>query len=221
MADATAISSAAACDVKVEDVGGARKRLTITIPPQLIDEKIEESMGTLAGQTALPGFRKGRAPRALLERRFGSTLRRETKSQLIAETYARAIEEKQIKPLGEPEPVRPLDEIELEPGKALTFEVEIEVVPEFELPKLDVIKIVKPVLDVTDEHIEAELTRQRTQHGDIVAIESGFEAGDRLLGPGSVTKEGETEPFFRHENVDIIVPPKDDDGRGHVLGLMI
>jgi trigger factor len=221
MADATALSSAAAYDVKVEDVGGARKRLTITIPPQLIDEKIEESMGTLAGQTALPGFRKGRAPRALLERRFGPTLRRETKSQLIAESYARAIEEKKIKPLGEPEPVRPLDEIELEPGKALTFEVEVEVVPEFELPKLDAIKIIKPVLEVTNEHIEAELTRQRTQYGNIVAVDSGFEPGDRLLGPGSVTKEGETEPFFRHDNVDIIVPPPDDDGRGHVLGLMI
>ena len=136
MADETAATEEKTYDVKVEDAGPAKKRLTITVPVDVIAEKIEESMGTLAVQTALPGFRKGRAPKKLLERRFGTSVRSETKNQVIADGYASAIEEHDIKPVGEPEPVEKLDELELEEGKPLTFSVEVEVVPEFELPDL-------------------------------------------------------------------------------------
>jgi trigger factor len=59
--------------VKIEDVGPARKRIKITIPAEVIDEKLRESLSTLSHQTALPGFRKGHVPQKLLERRFGTS----------------------------------------------------------------------------------------------------------------------------------------------------
>ena len=65
---APAASEKSGYDVRVEDAGPARKRLTITVRPDVLDEKLDESMGTLASQAVLPGFRKGRAPMALLER---------------------------------------------------------------------------------------------------------------------------------------------------------
>ncbi len=58
MADAPAASEPAH-EVKIEDVGPGKKQLTITVPPEVISEKIKESVGTLAAQTVLPGFRKG------------------------------------------------------------------------------------------------------------------------------------------------------------------
>ena len=64
------MAEATANEVKVEDAGPARKRLTITIPAETIAEKIDDSMATLIAKTSLPGFRQGRAPRHLLERRF-------------------------------------------------------------------------------------------------------------------------------------------------------
>ena len=91
MADATATPQSDQ-DVKIEDVGPALKRLTITIPAESVTEKIEESIGTLNTQAALPGFRKGKAPRRLLEKRFGTTVRDETKNRLIADAYAKAVE---------------------------------------------------------------------------------------------------------------------------------
>ena len=63
MADGTATMTQSEYDTKVEDVSTAKKRLTITVPSEVIDEKIAASMGTLAGQTVLPGFRKGRSIR--------------------------------------------------------------------------------------------------------------------------------------------------------------
>lgn len=206
-------------EVKIEDVGAAKKRLTVTVPASVINEKIDASMGTLANQTALPGFRKGRAPKALLERRFGSTVRDETRNQVIADGYASAIREHDIKPVGEPEPVEPVEELVVEHGKPLTFSVDVEVVPEFELPDLEGIEINKPILELTEEHVDSELKSQCAQVGEIRSLKSDFEAGDRITGPGTVTKEGDDEPFFHHENIDMVLPEKGAHGR--VLGLLV
>lgn len=218
---AAADTSSANNKVKIEDVGPARKRLTITIPAETIDEKLKESMSTLAGQTVLPGFRKGHVPTKLLERRFGTSVRTETKNQLVANAYAIAIEEKQLKPVGEPEPGEGMAELELQPGKELTFTLEVEVVPTFDLPSLEGIEVKKPMLEIADKHIEDELKRQQIAQGTPSKIESDFEEGDRLGGYATVVKEGEEEPFFRQADVLILMPGKGDGGRGQVLGLMI
>src|SRR5688572_22803089 len=144
-------------DVKIEEAGPARKRLTITVPAAVIDEKLAESIATLSHEAAIPGFRKGKVPQKLIERKFGSSVRNETKNQLIASAYSEAIEEHKIKPVGEPEPVGDMTKIELEQGKPLTFSLEVEVSPEFELPKFDGIEIKKPVLPITEEMVGDEL----------------------------------------------------------------
>lgn len=224
MADAPATADPTAeivDDVTVEDIGPARKRLTITIAPETISEKLEDSVDTLAASTSLPGFRKGRAPRKLLERRFGAAVRKETKNQLLADAYAKAIEDKSIQAVGDPEPVTPTDEIELQEGKPLTFIVEIEVVPEFDLPNLQGIEIKKPEFEVTDDDIETELTRQRAMMGKAVKIERDFVGDDLIAGRVTVTKDGETEPLIKDEFTIVAVPGDNDGGRGPILGIMI
>ena len=113
------------------------------------------------------------------------------------------------------------EELELEEGKPLTFSLDVETVPEFTMPELAGIKVKKPTLDVTAEHVDGEVLRQCTQQGELESVKDGFEEGDRLLGPGSATKVGDDEPFFTHDNIDVIVPGTEDDGRGHVLGLIV
>lgn len=224
MADAPATADATSQvvdDVAIEDIGPARKRLTITIPPETISEKLEDSVDTLAASTSLPGFRKGKAPRKLLERRFGAAVRKETKNQLLAEAYAKAIEDKSIQAVGDPEPITPPDELELQEGKGLTFIVEIEVVPEFDLPDLQGIEVKRPAFEVTDDDIETELTRQRMVMGAAVKIEGDFVADDLIAGRVTVTKEGETEPLINDESTLVAVPGDDDGGRGPIHGIMI
>jgi trigger factor len=221
MADAAVTTEAQKYEVKVEDVGPAKKRLTITVPSDLVDEKLDESMATLATQTALPGFRRGRAPQKLLERRFGSAVRGETKNQVIADAYSTALEQEGIKPVGEPEPVDSMEGLELEAGKSLTFSLDVEVVPEFELPDLTNVEVKKPVFEIGNEHIDTEIERQALQHGELTEIKGDFQKNDRLIGPGFAKKESEDEPFFTHDNIDIIMPGEDEGGRGQVLGLLI
>jgi len=221
---ATAVTEAPANKVVIEDAGPACKKITITIPAQAIDLKLQESMATLGHETVVPGFRKGKVPQGLLERRFGTAVRTETKNQLIAGAYAEAIEKNSLKPVGEPEPAdgpESMAKLEITPGKPLTFALLVEVVPDFTLPALDGIEVKKPLLEITEKHINDELTRQRTLHGTPEKIEGGFKEGDRIGGYASVLRNDEVEPFFRQDNVLILMPGKDDGGKGAVLGLMV
>ncbi|MHC4273153.1 MAG: trigger factor [Planctomycetota bacterium] len=221
MADAPTTPDAADHDVQIEDVGPALKRLTITIPGPAVSEKIEESIGTLSQEAALPGFRKGKAPRKLLERRFGHTVRDETKNRLIADAYAKAIEDHGIKPVSEPEPTEPPEKLKLEVGKPLSFAVDVEVVPEFELPELEGIDIKKPLLEITDEHIADRIERQQHRLGEQLRIDGDFREGDRMLGHFALTAESKEEPLAEGDNALIVHPGSEDGGRGPVLGLMI
>ena len=124
-------------DISLEEAGPARKRLYFTIPADVVTAKIEESLSTLRNQTVIPGFRKGKVPASLLERKFGSSVREETRNTLIGEAWKAAVEEHELKTLGEPEPVGDPTEVKVEEGKPFTFTLEVEVMPEFDLPAFD------------------------------------------------------------------------------------
>src|SRR5436309_2263374 len=119
--------------VSISDAGPSRKRISIEVPAETVTERLKESLDTLLDEAELPGFRKGRAPRSLVEKRFGSTLRNEAKRQLVSDAYKKAVEEHKLKVVGDPV-AEAIDEVKLEDGKSLAFDIEVEVMPEFKLP---------------------------------------------------------------------------------------
>ncbi len=205
--------------ISIEDAGPARKRISITVPAETVDAHLGDQMSTLRSQTNLPGFRKGKAPAALLERRFGSAIREEAKGKLISDGYAAALEEHDLQTLGEPEPVEDPSEVVIEEGKPFSFSLEIEIMPTFDLPALDGIQIVRPVVDVEDAHIDEEIDRQKTRHGEVESVTDQVVAGDFLVGAAHVTRRGEDEPFFKTEQTRVAVPAKGKSGQ--FLGLLI
>lgn len=207
--------------VTVEEVGPARKRLTITVPASTIDAKIEESFSTFALNATVPGFRKGKAPRALLERRVGESLRGETKSQIVGLAYSQALEEHKIKPVGQPELDEATREQKLELGKPLTFSIDVEVVPTFDLPKVDGLEVKKPVIEVTPAHVEAELKRTQFRFGTPERITGPFQPYDRMIARATVTKEGHEGVFFETDRALVVVPSDEEQGKGQILGLLV
>ena len=208
-------------DVVIEDGGTSAKKVTITIPADAVDEKIEYSFGTLQDQAQMRGFRKGHAPRQLLEKRFGKDLLLEARGQLIGAAYQQAIEEKELKVIGEPEFPDELADQSLERGKPFTFSFTVEVVPEFDLPELQDVAVKKPVIEIGDSHVDEELERLRYRMGTPERITGPFEALDRMVGTAKVTVEDHEGTFFETEGALITVPGPDDEGKGPVLGLMI
>ena len=206
-------------DIKVEDAGPARKRISVNVPSDAIDQQMTASLGTLQSQAQLPGFRKGKAPRHLLQRRFGSAMQEETVQKLVRESYEKAVSDNKLAVLGDAEVIGGEESLKLDEGKPFTFELEVEIVPEFEFPDFEKIEILRPQLEVGDDLIQAEIDRQCLRAGNAERIEGDFQPLDRMLGSIIVMGDGEEEPLFTHDQALVVLPESGE--KGQVLGLLI
>ena len=205
--------------VTIPDDGPSRKKIEIEVPAEAVDEKITGALDTLAAEAELPGFRKGRAPKRLLEKKFADLINREAKSELITSAYSQAVEENELKVIGDPMPDDEVADLEVEAGKPLKFTFAVEVMPEFELPDLEGIEVAKPLLEVTDEQVDAEIEKLQINEGDLEQRDEP-EPGDYLTGHGIMTDGGDEE-FYNIEGAVVRVPTKDDEGRGMILGVVV
>ncbi len=204
--------------VKIEDVGPCRKRIAIEIPAETVNETIEESYETISHEAALPGFRKGRAPKRLIEKRFSGYVRDEARSRLISRAYQEAVESNNLKILGQP-PASAFEGVELEMGKPLSLEVEVEVMPEFDLPALKGVKVLKPDAALPDGIIDQEIKKICVNEGTLEDRDAP-EAGDYVMGKGVMTDSEGTE-HYNIEGAVVQIPEKDGDGSGMILGVMV
>jgi trigger factor len=204
--------------VKLSDAGPSCKKLSIEIPAETVSEKLRDSLDTLAVEAELPGFRKGRVPRWLVEKRFGAALRKEAKSELVTSAFSKAVEDLKLKVIGQPGGGN-LDSVEVEDGKPFAFEVEVEVLPEFDLPKLEGIEVKKPILEVTDEMVDEEINKLRINEGSLESREVA-EPGDYVTGHAIMTGADGTE-FYNLKGAVIQVPPPEKKGKGMILGIMV
>ncbi len=187
--------------VTVQDCGPCKKKISIEIPKEKIQEAIGKQYYQLRREADVPGFRKGRAPQRLLEKRFGKDVLEQTKLTLLAEASENAIKDNDIESLGEPDIKH--EDITLPEEGAMKFEFEIEVRPSFELPELEAIPVEKPKMEVTDEQIENEISELRKRLGTWKPKDGNVEADDQVIGDVTLeTQDGETE---NENNVEIAV----------------
>ncbi len=196
-----------AITVEQEDIGSLRRKLTVTIPRDTLDDRLGEQFTELKRDAVVPGFRKGHAPLVLVEKRFGADVGEQLISQLLSSGYLAAVEKEELKVLGDPlfwvkvseeregenqqtekvetEKLLPmdkaLDELKLPKEGPLTFSCEIELKPEFELPQLDKIPVKKPSVEITDEDVEVEIKRMCMSRGTFEPVEDGAVELDDLL----------------------------------------
>jgi len=156
-------SSAIKNDVKIEDAGPCKKKINIEIPEEAIQSITDEQYENLRKDALVPGFRKGRAPRRLLEKRFGKETASQIKLKLLADASDSAIKDNEINVLREPE--IDYEKIELPETGALKFDFEVDVRPEFDLPKLKDIPVNKTKLEVTDKQVQEEITQLQKYSG--------------------------------------------------------
>ncbi len=167
--------------VSIEDSGVLKKKIKIEIPESQIKEKLDENYKELMREAQIPGFRVGHAPRKLIEKRFGKDVREQVKQMLIGQAINQVIEDKDIKTLGDPD--IKLDEIELPETGSLQFEFEVEVEPEFELPKLEGIELTEEDVTITEEDINKEIEKLQWNYANLEEMPEGTaaEQGDHLL----------------------------------------
>lgn len=186
----------------IEDAGAARKRIKVEIPAERIAGKIEEAMKELQHDAVLPGFRRGRAPKRLIEKRFGGELKNTVKGQLVAEAYQKAVEDHKLQVLGEPDV--DLTKVELPATGPLQVALEVEITPEFELPSIEKLAVKKPKLEANDERINLAVENLRRHFGRWDAVNGGAELEDAVLADIKI-QDPDNNVLTEQANVSVVV----------------
>lgn len=186
--------------VTVEDVGPCKKRLAIEVPKEKIRDEFERRFQGLRTTASIPGFRRGKAPRSVIERQFGKQVEEEVKGALIWDTYQEAIGRHKLEPIGSPE----LGEVEFDPDRALKFDVTLEIKPTFELKEYKGLRLKKRSAAVTEEEVESALRNISLSRMQLVTEEDGeVEGGDQAICDYKVFVDGEL--VYQDEEVPVWV----------------
>lgn len=189
---------------EVKEVGPCKLQLRIEISAARVKEEIDHKYKDLNDSMALPGFRKGHAPRNVLERKFGKALLDDLKFELLSGSFEEVKEEKKLEPVGEPE-LEP-EKIVLEEGKAFVYEMKIEVRPIFEIKNYEGIKVSKPAITVEDKDIEAVLKGFQESKAELIPAEDNVaRESDQLTADFTLVVDG--KPVDTGENNAVFLTP--------------
>lgn len=167
-------------DFKVDTLGPCRKKIAITIPPERIGEEYDKKYGEINDSVAMPGFRPGRAPRKLLERRFSGKLGDEVKNDLIKAALEELFEKEKLEPLAPPD--IDIEALELEPNEALEFDFELVTKPEFETPTYKDLEVKVPPVQVSTDEIDAAVENLLRRGATLESVDGGeVTDGDVLI----------------------------------------
>jgi trigger factor len=190
--------------VALETVDAVRRRLAIEIPAGAVTAEIDRAYDQLRRNARVPGFRQGHAPRSVLERMFGDQVRADVFGRLVSESYAEAVREQRIEPVGQPEIVTE----HAEPGAPLRYSATVEVRPEVVASGYTGLAAERPLRTITDADVaqfieglrqeQARLLpiedRHVAQRGDVATIDYEARIGGKVVGRGErrlVTVGGE------------------------------
>ncbi|MGD0464492.1 MAG: trigger factor [Tepidisphaeraceae bacterium] len=204
-ASPVAVEEQISYQIKIEDAGPATKKVSVEVPQELIATKLEEQFKQLRREAALPGFRPGRAPQKLIEKRFHNDVRDQVRRTVISESYEQAVSKHSLNVIGEPQFDKP-DDIKLPETGSLTYSFEVEVQPDFKLPPLTGLSVKKPKVEVNDEHLDQAMLNLRQQQGALVPVEDrGVEVGDYLVADVHLKVDG-AEVVHQHD-AQVIAKP--------------
>ena len=162
--------------LQVEKLEKNMAKLTIEVSAEELEKAIEGAYQKNKNKISIPGFRKGKAPRKMIEQMYGKGIFLEDAANaLIPEHYSKAVEECELEIVSQPE----IAVTQAEPGKAFIFTAEVAVKPEVTLGEYKGVEVPKSETEVTDEDVEAELKKEQEKNSRTVTVEDrGAENGD-------------------------------------------
>ncbi len=168
--------------VTTEKLDKKQIELTIEVDEQKFEEGLQYAYKKIVKQINIPGFRKGKVPRKILEQRFGVEIFFEDAVEYIMpQAYLEAVEtlDESIVPVGKPE----IDIVQLEPNKPFIFKAKVEIKPEVELGEYKGLELEKLDTAVTEEDVNKELEQLRQRHAqlEVVGEEGQVENGDFVV----------------------------------------
>ena len=164
--------------LQVEKLEKNMAKLTIEVSAEELDKAMEKAYQKQKSRISLPGFRKGKAPRKMIESMYGKgVFMEDAVNSLVPQEYTKALGECDLEIVSQPE----INVTQMEPGKALIFTADVAVKPEVTLGDYKGVEVPKSEIAVTDEEVDAEVKKEQDKNARTVAVE------DRAAANGDIT----------------------------------
>jgi trigger factor len=167
-----------AMEVDVQTRSACQRHVVAKISREDIQRVFDKEFSEMMTSAQVPGFRPGHAPRKLVEKRFRKDVGDRVKNSLLMDGIAQISDEQKLSPISEPD-FDP-EAVELPDEGPLTFEFDIEVRPEFDLPEWKGLLIERPVGEFTDEDVDRALKNVLSRHGRLVPYAGPADLGDYI-----------------------------------------
>ena len=165
-------------NLQVEKLEKNMAKLTIEVSAEDLDKAMEKAYQKQKSRISLPGFRKGKAPRKMIESMYGKgVFMEDAVNSLVPQEYTKALGECDLEIVSQPE----INVTQMEPGKALIFTADVAVKPEVTLGDYKGVEVPKSEIAVTDEEVDAEVKKEQDKNARTVAVE------DRAAANGDIT----------------------------------
>jgi trigger factor len=161
-------------NITVENLAPCKKLLRVELDVKAVDETFDAITKDYQKQASLPGFRPGKAPRDMVIKKYEADILDDARRKLIGESYRKALEEKKISVISQPD----IEEIQFGRGQNLLFAATIETAPEFQLPEYKGLPVKREIKSVTDEDVERALGLLAQQHTKFETVARELKMGD-------------------------------------------
>ena len=190
--------------VDVQETSACERHVTVTIPRNDIERYFSKQFDDLVPKAELPGFRPGRAPRKLVEKKFRKQLADQVKGSILMDSLTQINEQQDFSAISEPE--LDFEQVVIPDEGDLTYEFNIEVRPEFELPQWKGLKLTRPEHEFTENEIQQTIDQLAHKHSDLVPVDAPVELGDFVV--CNITSRHEGNELARAEERMVQVRPK-------------
>lgn len=155
---------------------GVERRIEVSIPPETVKAAEDKAARRYATKVRLPGFRPGKAPPAVVRKKFASEIRQEALEALVRDAYQEVVAKQELKLAAQPH----IHDLKFEEGKPVTFELHLELRPAIQLARTSGFRLTQPAHTVTDEQVTGQIEELRDEKAAWTPIEGRAQPGDMV-----------------------------------------
>lgn len=162
--------------VSVTSNEGLERKLTVEVPADKIEQEVQQRLKGMVGRVRIDGFRPGKVPFSVIQKRYGAQVREEVKSELVRSSLYEAMQQENLRPAGMPK-----IETDASASDRLAFTATFEVYPEVKVSVPAGLVVENPVVEVTDSDVDKMLEKLRKQRSSWEEVDRAAAEGDQVL----------------------------------------
>lgn len=188
-------------DVDIKEVSSCQRHVTVSVSRNDVEKYFEREYDELVEKAIIPGFRVGKAPRKIIEKKFKNEVTDRVKQGLLLDSLSQVSETNDLVPISEPD--LDVKAVVLPAEGPFVYEYNIEVRPTFDVPNWKGLKVVRPVREFTDADVDRAIEEIREEAGTLVDSDEPARMGDFIVAALTFSYEGKTISHADHETIRI------------------